>query len=241
MGGEYRLVDTDDTSVEVAYDFSQTLYQDLTDFDLQTHGLYIAGSREWRGVDLGLSYQYSRVYLGGDDFLGIHSVSPSVGFSPADRWYTVVAYNYQNKNFIDTSARDAGRHDFGGTAFYVLTDSGALVSLGYEVQSENANGPAFDYFGQEVAFRAIAPYSILTRPVTFEFEYVYWNRDYRNITPSIGAERDDDRHRFRVDASTPVHEYFDFVLSYELINSNSNLPSNDFSENIVTVSVKAEY
>ena len=66
-------------------------------------------------------------------------------------------------------------------------------------------------------------------------------RDYANVTPSIGTERDDDRHRIRFGIEKPLLEYATARFEYRHLTSNSNLPEADYDENTVEMTLGVEF
>ncbi len=67
--------------------------------------------------------------------------------------------------------------------------------------------------------------------------YQYTLKDYKNVTPSIGEDRRDRRQSIKLRLTkTFLRDYYARLI-FENIQSDSNLPSVDFKENIVTVGI----
>jgi len=246
LGGAYKPKFGGAYGLELGYDFSQSLHEDLDDFDLQTHTLSASVEREVSSWDLGLIYLYSRTFLGGDDFLGIHSATPSVGRSVTDRWYVSLRYGFQAKNFIQDAndARDAVNNGLTIDNFIFFDQSRSYISLGYRIEDENTDGDQFDYIGHFLHARAKlrVPIKRIQRwnPVLrlgFEFS----KKDYSSITPSIGAERDDERVTLSAALTAAITKYENIELAVEHIEADSNLASADYEETIVIFRVGGKY
>ncbi|MCP5373260.1 MAG: outer membrane beta-barrel protein [Hyphomicrobiales bacterium] len=246
LGGTYSPAFGDPVGLELGYDFSQSLYQDLTDFNLQTHALSANVDYEVSGLDLGLNYLYARTFLGGDDFLGLHSVTPTVGRLVTDRWYVSLRYNYQNKDFIGAanSGRDSNVNSVTFDNFVFFMDGQAHLSFGYRLEGENAASREYDYLGHffHLRWRSPLPVQALERwNPRVRAGLRYYIKNFTDVTPSIGTERDDKRATLSLGLSVDLTEHVEAKLDYEHIAAVSNLPSSDFDENVVTLTVGVSF
>ena len=103
----FKPIRNGDSALEIGYDFFQSLHDDLSEFDLQIHGLSLTASTKISGVDASASYRFSHILLGGDGFLDIHSIHPMLGFYVGKDVYVSAAYEYQRRDYDDTAPRDA--------------------------------------------------------------------------------------------------------------------------------------
>ncbi len=244
--GSYRPDAGKDFGLQLSYDFSQSLYQDLSSFDLQSHLFSGSVEKEINGFDVGLNYLYGRTFLGGDDFLSLNSITPTLGYSVTDSWYVSLRYNYQNKDFISSSndGRDAGLNSGTIDNFLFFMDSKAYLSFGYQAEDENTDSDEFDYFGHIFHVRLKLPVSVggleAFNPV-LNAGVKYSDKDYSSVTSSIGAEREDERTTLNLGLDADLSRHVFAKFDYEYINAQSNLASSDFTENIVTISIGARF
>jgi hypothetical protein len=234
----FKFINTKSLKLEAGYDFYQTLHKDLTNFDLQIHGLSLSASSDIGGAfDVGGSYRFDHVLLGGSSFLDMHTVRPSVGYS-IDNLHLVAAYEYQHRNFRTpaTETRDANDNSGSLTAYYIPA-SGTVLSAGYKLTRETAVGPEFDYWGHffDVGAKVTLPLGVID-PI-FRASYRYYQKNYSNITPLINTKRDDKRHNFKTSLQVPIVAGVFTKLQYEYTKAISNLPSADYHENVVTLSL----
>jgi Flp pilus assembly protein TadD len=241
LGAEYRLYQDDASQLEVSYDFSQTVYEDLSSFNLQTHSLGAYAERTVRGVDLSLGYGYSYTLLGGDNFLGSHSLRPSIGYAFGDRIYATAGYRFSADNFIDDTDRDAVTHGVGAQAFYLFMGGRAYVSAGASFEDEHTVGREFEYRGETYDLGVKLPLAVLPLEPTLRARYQYYDRDYDNVTPAIGEARRDERHTVTVSLEAAINSWLSGRLEYEHIDARSNLASSDFKENIFGFSLDAQF
>jgi hypothetical protein len=64
--------------------------------------------------------------------------------------------------------------------------------------------------------------------------YSYAERDYRHVTPSIGEKRNESRHTVSASLDVPLGGAFSFKPQLRYMDRNSNLPSSDYDEYVVT-------
>ncbi len=236
--GSYRFWERAGLELEAGYDFYQSLYDDRTDFDFQSHSFNISAAQDAGKLDFGADYSYIYTTLGGDDFLGLHLFIPRVGISITPKLYTDINYILQGKNFFEDDDRDAVNHSVGITQFLFFMESRAYVNAGFRLEVEDADGDEFDYFGPvlKLGVKLPGPWETIWKAA-----WKYQFRDYNDITPSIGEEREDKINTFQLSAVKPLAKILDLKLEYEHIASDSNLPVVDFSENIVTLTLAAHF
>lgn len=244
FGGIYKPEGGKKYGLELDYNFSQTLYEDLSSFDLQLHSFSASVEREYSGVDTGLIYLYARTFLGGDDFLGMHSVTPTLGYAVSDRWYVSLRYNYQNKDFIsnDDDGRDGTLNSGTFDNFLFFMEGKAYLLVGYRAENDNTDDDEFDYFGHffhawlKVPLKQIEPWKL-----EFRLGYEYFTKDYSSVTASIDDERRDDRTTVTMGFSADFTDHLFAKFGFEHIEAISNLASSDYDENIVTLALGFRY
>ena len=246
FGGTYSPAVGKAYGLELGYDFSQTLYEDLSSFDLQSHSFSASVEREFSGVDTGLIYLYSRTFLAGDDFLGLHSLTPTLGYGVRDWWYVSLRYNYQNKDFIsaDDDGRDSSVNSGTVDNFLFFMEGKAYLSVGYRAEKENADDNAFDYLGHffHARLKMPVPARLVARwKPEVQLGYEYYTKNYSSVTTSIGDERQDDRTTVTLGLSADITKRLFAKFDFEHIEAVSNLSSSDFDENVVTLALGVRY
>lgn len=224
---------------ETGYDFYQSVYDETTQLNLQSHSPHISASTSVYGVMPTASYYYTYSSLDGNDFFDLHRVRLGVSRLARSWWYATVAWEIQDRDFANQSDRDAVRNGFLIENLFFLFDRRFTGILNWRVEDENSNASEFDYVGNVLRMEIRGPLVIEGYEGRFEFGYEFSNRDYQHTTQSIGKKRHDWRHTFRMRFRAPIVRHVDGVFDYIHIDSNSNLPSQEYNENIVTF--KAEF
>ena len=236
-----NLIFADDIhEVEIGYDFYQSLYHSYDEFDLQSHSFFIDGTRKYANFDLGLNYRYNYNSLGDNKFFASHSLRPSLWYSLSDTWFLDVFYQYDDKKFYKNSDRDADKHSFGLINYIFVTQDDMLI-LAADINEENTKGDEFDYDGYSLSATYEKTINLNGKEVTISAGYDYEDRDYNHITPSIGEKRDETREEFSLDIEYPVNDLFSAIFYYQRIDSDSNLETSDYNENIVGLKLQANY
>ena len=240
LEGGYRVTVPKPYQVELSYSLYQSLYDDYSQFDLQTHTVGLAGSRDFDGWDAGLSYAYSYMFLGREGFLQSHRLTPNAGFFLPHGIYATVNYTLEDKDFRKTAdnGRDAVNQAVGGDLFAFFLENRGYVQLGYRLEGENASAAEYDYWGHTLVVAVQVPAWYETKA---RLSLKYQDREYRHITPSIGAERDDTKQTEGFMVSRRFLERYEAKVEYQHIDSDSNLESSDYSENILFAAVSAAF
>jgi tetratricopeptide (TPR) repeat protein len=236
LSGSYALLDQPGRELEVGYDFFQSAYLDLEDFNLNSHSFSVLGSQEFWKLDTGLAYRFTTTRLGNERFLDLSSFSPSLGFLPHPRWYVNARWEFQNKNFHDNPGRDAHQTAAGLDQYFFFMQHRAWGALGYRLENENADRAEFDYRGHVLRASLHVPVEQLGPDGIVELSYQYTTRDYDELTPSIGVERDDRRQAVGLRIERRVADALLARLRYQYVDADSNLPSADYSQNVVGLS-----
>lgn len=237
-GVEYNILKLEKLSLDAGYNFYQSLFDDATEFDYQSHAMSFGGSYNFGPFEGSLNYSYSYSFLDKKSFMSIHSISPGIAFSLHPLHYSTVNYRLETKTFFSDPARDGPAHSIGLLNFIFFMEGKAFWTVGYRFYDDNTAAPQFDY-GAHIANTAFK----LTGPWESELKFSYEinTRNYKNITESIGEERRDDKQTFQFAFSKSFFEHYQFNMNIRHIDANSNLESVDFSENAASFNLAARF
>ncbi len=241
FSANYEFEADEATSFDVGYSFSQSLHEDATNFDLQSHVLTALAKHKFDGFDLGVSYLYINTSLGGESFLQIHKAAPYVAFFATPALYIRADYSYTDKNLETSNDRDAQTHSLGGTAFYFTNKSKTYLMFSYRYDSLDANADHFDYNGHDAKVRYQVKFPWGDRDARFRIGGRYVKRNYDGITPSLGVARDDERVSIESMIEIPFWDSFTASLKYRYTDASSNLPSADYKESLVSFEIGFEF
>jgi tetratricopeptide (TPR) repeat protein len=237
---DIRVFERGATEVEIGYDFYQSLYSDLDEFNLRTHAPYVAVSSALRGVDPSLTYRFAHSRLGGDGFLDAHTAAFALGRQLTSWWYGLAAYDLEGLVYEDETGRDALRNAFRLDQSFVSSDRLFSAFIGWRIERNEAQDREFDYRGNTLRAELELPSPIGRDDTRLGLGYEFRARDYDDPTPdSIDApgtgskDREDRRHTGWVELTLPLVEHLDAVVRFTQIGAISNLSSQDYDASVI--------
>lgn len=241
FAGTYKVLETSKFELETGYDFFQSIYHELSVFDLQSHMFSLNGSYQFEKLDVDVFTRYNRSTLGGEDFMETYSIAPQIGFFPSEHWFALIRYSFDDSQFFKASARDGVSHGIGMDHFVFFTQGKQYLSFSYRFESKNTRGPQFDYAGHFITVGAKTHLPFWDQKASLKVTYRFFYKDYKNITPSLGRERHDRRDTIHVNMALPVYKNLQLDLNYQFVDSVSNLREIDFTENIASVGLSVYF
>lgn len=223
---------SDAVEIDLWYDFSQSWYDEFSEVDQQSHFFGADLSADLGPADVGLTGFHIRSSLDGSDFLELSRISPYVAGFIAKGWFVRGAYLYSDKTIDISPGRDAEAHIGEADLYYFRDGTRSYFSLGYKYRDEDAVAARFDYSGHSLKLRYVQRFEWLGLNQRLELSWRYLNRDYSSVTPSIGEEREDDRHTARVELQLPLTERATVEVFYAYSDYESNLPAVDFRQHL---------
>lgn len=240
LGGLYRPPVPQPYEAEISYRFYQSLYDDYSQFDLQTHTLGLSGSRAFDGWDGGIDYSYSYMFLGREGFLQSHRLMPNAGFFLPHDLYARLSYSLESKDFRKTAdnGRDVVNQSLGGDLFAFFQGGQGYVQAGYRLEHENASLAEYDFWGHNLSLALQVPAAFASKA---RFSYKYTLKDYTDPTAAIGVERHDNKHTLGAMLSRRILDRYELKAEYQYIDSDSNLEASEYTENILFVGLSADF
>ncbi len=234
FSGAYKLLETPKFGLEVGYDFYQSIYDTLSEFDLQSHIFSLGVTRRYKKFDVDVFIQYNHVALGRKHFLETVSIIPQIGFFPAKSWFALTKYFFEDSRYFIDPARDGQNHGIGMDNFVFFNKGRSYLLFSYRFEDKTTRGDEFTYAGHFGTIAANTSLPFWNRRGKFNVAYSFFHKDYKHITPSLGKERYDLQHSFQVNLAQPLYKSLQLNLNYEHIDAVSNLPESDFTENIIS-------
>ena len=157
-GASYAPVRTQRVLLNVGYEFFQSFYFDLTDFNLQNHRPSVEVVSRAGDARFGLLARYDYYSLDVHNFLQEVTAHPWLTLFQAATSRLDVSYRMRYRDFLDSDfdLRDGINHSPGGRLVFNLGDWTRFASIGYRYDREDPDGSsqsakAFGYDGHEVS------------------------------------------------------------------------------------------
>lgn len=245
----YKLVNESDARIEVGYDFYQSVYSDMSDFNWQEHSPSItAWTKALGGVKLGATYAYTYASFGGSQYYGQHAVTPSLAAYLSDDMQLILSYRYYDRDYESPEdARDATGHQPNADLYiYFSENKKGYVQFGAGYTDEDTAGPEYDYSGFVGRAAVQVPIDAFGLPGRIRLSYSYQMRDYENpeslfpLVPPVPGDptREDNRQTLRALADVEVADNLKLYADYRFSDRGSNLDTADYNKNVVSVGLE---
>ncbi len=240
FGAAYMPWATDEAQLWLGYEFFQSLYFDLSEFDLQDHRANATFTWNSGPVQLGILGQYDFYLRGPDRFLQESVIEPWIAVFEEGLGRTELFLRERWRGFDERpfrGLRDAFNHSPGIRQFINLPGTTGYVFAGYRFDREdtiNQRGDAFSYNGNEAEGGVgwTLPAGIAT-----ELSYAYRHESYDE--PSDG--RDDDDHRVTFWVRKQLTDHFAVRCSYLGDFNDSNKAQFEYDRNLGSVVLEMRY
>ena len=224
-GLDLRISLSKKASLTVAYDYSGTSYREYSEFDLELHHAMAEAAVQTRYVDLAVGADRFEGILDGENYLTLTRVSPSIARLFGNRVYARAAYIETEKEYDQYESRNA-ESDAIRLDTYVLFDGmDRYLSLGVQTSSEDALDAQLDFDGVQAMLGYGHTFKLPLMQLQLKAQLRYEDRDYLNVTESIGEPRSDQRWRSSLTATIPFTDHVKLEASVEHSDNESNLDS----------------
>ena len=224
-----RVVHGTERSLTLGYDFSQRSHFDFPDLNRQSHRFSADGRLRLGRAELGAAYDFIHFRLGGDALVNIQGIEPKLTVPVTQRTSLTASYRYENWNFLNVDARDTDNHM---VALAVAHQFSPRTQLTARIRYEDVDAvePRFDLQGFQLNAALALPLRLIDRRDTLRLEFEYRDRDYENVTPSIGERRREDRSVITATSDLYLSDRFGLRTAIRYTDRNSNFPASNYEE-----------
>lgn len=192
VGGTYAPWRSDHAELRLGYELFQSLYFDLTQFDLQNHRPWVEVSAWTDRVEVGLQSRYDYYLLDTSSFLQQVSAVPWLRVFEGEVGQTELYYRLRWRDYLDQAyaSLDALDNAVGLRQVGYLRSPNRYVWLGYRYDdnaADNRQGERFAYDGQQ--FDAGVGWAFPAIDARAEAGYRYRHEHY---APASGGRRDEE-------------------------------------------------
>lgn len=240
-GASYAPVRTQRALLNVGYEFFQSFYFDLTDFNLQDHRPNVELVGRFGDARIGLQGRYDYYTLDAHKFLQEVNASPWFTFYNGATSRIDVWFRMRYRDFLDSDfeIRDGFNYSTGSRLVLNLGDWSRFAFLGYRYDRESPNGgsesaQAFGYDGNEVSTGLG-----WTFPADIWADVSYAYRRERYDADSQG--RRDNEHRILAGLSKQLTDSLLARCTYFGTINDSNQNLFQYDRHIVSVSLEVRY
>jgi hypothetical protein len=226
---------------KLSYDYGQTSYRQFAEFDLAIHHGQGALAFGIGSFDTALTLDSFAVRLGGEPFLDINLVSPSVARLFGESLYLWAAFTRADRQYAAAAERNAKNDEMRADAYLLFDGMQRFLSAGYTRNREDAFDAELDY----AADRAMLAYGhrvdLGMLPLDLKARLQFEQRTYANVTEAIEVPRRDRRLRAGVSAAVPLSEHFVLKSEVEYATNHSNLAAARFDETVCSLTLAVAF
>ncbi|MCP3675199.1 MAG: hypothetical protein GY829_12110 [Gammaproteobacteria bacterium] len=235
---DYRFQLTEESSLQIAYDFSQSLHRDYSEYNYQSHGFSTSFETKLGDTTASLDYSYYDSSLDDTGLITFAMLTPAIYFMINDEFLISGEYSQFEKDFDDLKERDAIAKTGSVSAFYFFNDAKSYMRIAIRNTNEDADSNQLDYEDFTTSLSIKTPATWIKSGAFFKASYSFSDRDYEHITHSIGEIRTEQKNYFVSTFSIPVNETTDIIAALEMTNRSSNFPVANYDENRLMLSVQ---
>jgi tetratricopeptide (TPR) repeat protein len=248
FGGRYRLYGSEKVDLTASYDFHQSIYFQISDFDLQGHRVAMDLRSLFSPVQVGLSGYYDYYLLDFDSFNQQGTVVPWATLYEGDITATQAYYRFRASDYLDDvfdPYRDSINNAGGLRQFILLGAADRYMSIGYQFDNDNpisSDGDDFQYNGHQI--EAQVHFSFFDW-VGADAGYAFRYEDYKFDNSRSGIPPDDNRkdneHQFVIHLEHPLTSYLILEAQYLGRFNDSNLDEFTYNRNIIAGGVRLHF
>lgn len=229
------------TDINLGYEFSKTVHDELGQFDMQSHFGSLELAYDFGKIDIGIAQRMMRSSLDGADFLSYQQTAPYVTAFLSDKFFVRTELGFAEKKFEVVTERDSDVQSAGTDLFIFLRGVRTYLTLGYRFDQEEAIVSQYDHDRHNLKAHFVQRIDIFNQSAKLNIGMRYQTRKYSDIWPSIGINRDEQRQKFRVSLDVPFTDHFGAILKYELRDVESNVPEADRSDQLSSIELVARF
>ncbi|MEW6586107.1 MAG: tetratricopeptide repeat protein [Nitrospirota bacterium] len=218
------------------YSFYQSIHAELHDFNVQQ---YLPGVMASFSLNKYLffrtDYSYEYTTVGGSGYLSAHSVAPVLTIAEGRGFFTLLRYQYQNKDFKDSelfannSERDGSNNLFGIIQYVPAGIVTIRLSYAYDVDDTDKIHWAYKGHSGECSLSADFGEGWKT-----DLTGQYYRKDYRGDYPGTGTKRTDELKTFSVNLTKTMNKWLDITAGWLYEQDDSNIDIFEYERNITT-------
>ncbi len=251
----YTWLKTPDWEGNISHRFLQTYNDHLTNFNTQSNtptiGITKRGTMPTAFGDFpyitGLQGTYDFITVGNHRFTERWILNPYLTLVGNSWNLTTLQFRWQNKNFYHdhrfakAEVRDANNYMVGPLHFFTFEDGAHYIKLGYQFDSEDAQGKNWTYRGQRLlmGFQYSLPWWEVKLRYDLDMDWRF-HRTQNTQLPTSGTEtvlRHDREPVHQISLSKDFLTDFTVSLDYLFDKNKSNIAVFDYNRHVVTTSV----
>ncbi len=226
---------TKQLTMRAIYDVDMSIHSELEQYDLTSQIIGLSATYKFAPL-FNFSMDYNFIYniVDGDDFSGVHYVSPSFNHMHKTFGLTRVFYTFKSTDNWQSDLRDNIQHSVGIQHHFFFSDFTRRITLRYKYTADDSNGASFDRNLHTAEIRGKTP---LFYDIEMDLHIEIAFREYLTRLGTNGSLRDDTRHKLHVKFTKVLLSNLGILrnltakVGYRYLYNESNLLVRDYRSN----------
>ena len=223
------------------YQYSSKAYQDIDEFDQTLGILNLDGSYQFDWLTLGINAIDVNADLSEEPFLTLTQQGLYVSKLFNNRYFIRLAKNNADKRFEQQIDRNAEVNEFNAGFFLFFDNAQQFIHIGYTDKFENASADEFDYDSYQLALKYSKKFQLFSQKGQWKAGVRRTVKDYRNDSSIIDEPRQDKRNVAEIEVELGLMNKVSLMTKLELLDNQSNLESQDYQSEQVSVLLKVDF
>lgn len=230
-------------TLKMQYALYLSSYQDLKQFDIQSHTIGITPGTVIKGDPLNLLASYNMTKVDGQSYLNAIMLSPVYVLSPSQDQQAHLMLRYQQKDFqwevpLPDEDRDSTEVAAGLSWYWLIAQQKGFLNAKVEVNREDAVGRNWSYLGIKASAGGLYP---VTESLKLALGIEAYLQEYANTNSSFGVRREDRTTTLTAQALYALTRSVDGHVQFVSMKDDSSIPVYAFTKNMVSIGVFARF
>lgn len=244
LKGRYDLLKSASFESSAGYSFYQSVHADLSDYNVAQHLIELRAAYVMSpALSLKGIYTFEYIYMGGEDYLYAHFLSPSLVISEGKGFSTIIEYRYKDSHFknsdlFTTNSERTGTNNLIGITQNIPVTASVTARIGYAHDEESAEAEYWGYSGDKglIGMRFNLPHRIFA-----DLSWEYNKRDYDGINPASGSERKDHINTYSGTITKALSDRYSITIGESYTRNKSNIPLYDYKRALTSIFLNARF
>jgi len=240
FSARYKFVNALNRKVGIGYSHYQTLYRELSEFDLIASVVSLFyQERLSRELYLSLQYHPSIYWLDDNRYLRRQQMRSTLLYRLDDTKGIWFSYDFTDNDYYTDMGRNGQSHDFSVDFFSMLFNKKADLSLGAGYGHHGSRHPDYEYDLLRTHFE-------FSYALPLEWKLILkgnWDRkDFDNIDSVNNLQRQDDKFSAGLELSRPLsYKWLLVQCEYRYTRNDSNIGYYSYEKNVTGLSLIAKF
>jgi Tfp pilus assembly protein PilF len=235
--GRYAFFKGEQLDFGAGYSHYQTVYQDLTEYDLTASMPEVFAEYRLSALSLAVNYVPAYYWVDGESYLMQHQVGPEIRWQINDNDEADLSYRYNRNNYFTESGRDGHSNMVGLNVYHGIAGlKGYLFGGGgYE---DNTASEDDEYYTEASASLGVS-FNILDLTNLMVYG-AYYDKEYDHEDSTYKETRQDSRYFASATVTRKIfYEWLGASVEYTYTNNDSNISDYDYKQNTISFYIVA--